>query len=142
MARSEHVAAIGLDAEPDCRLPEGVLEQVARPHEALRARESKLASTVSWDRLLFSAKEATFKAWFPLTGLLLEFEQIAVSLDVRQHGFSALVADVDGSSFADCRRRFRGRWRVDHGIILVAVVVERRRHLGAPGEDGLVTVTS
>ena len=34
------------------------------------ARESR----VCWDRLLFSAKEAVYKAWFPLAGRWLGFE--------------------------------------------------------------------
>lgn len=125
VAQSERLVAIGIDAEPNRRLPKGVLGQIARPHEILRARESRLAGEVAWDRLLFSAKEATFKAWFPVTGCLLGFEQIVVTLDVCQRAFSALVTDAGGSSFACRLRHFRGRWRIMHGIILVVVVVER-----------------
>ena len=35
---------------------------------------------VSWGRLLFSAKEAVIKAWYPLTGRLLDFTEIVITL--------------------------------------------------------------
>ena len=33
-----------------------------------------------WDRLLFSAKESVYKAWFPLTGRWLGFEDADVTI--------------------------------------------------------------
>ncbi len=35
----------------------------------------------SWDRLLFSAKESVYKAWFPLTGRWLGFEEAAITIN-------------------------------------------------------------
>ena len=34
-----------------------------------------------WGRLLFSAKEAVYKAWYPLTGRWLGFEEARLTID-------------------------------------------------------------
>jgi 4'-phosphopantetheinyl transferase EntD len=74
-------------------------------------------------RLLFSAKEAVYKTWFPLTGRWLGFEQVEVSLDVEHVTFRAklLVPGplVDGEPLTE----FAGRWTVEDGVICTAVVV-------------------
>ncbi|GAA2455327.1 4'-phosphopantetheinyl transferase [Streptomyces mauvecolor] len=63
VARRSSVQALGIDAEPHRPLREGVLGAVARPEE--RAALAGLGGTIAWDRLLFSAKEAAYKAWSP-----------------------------------------------------------------------------
>jgi len=91
VVRTTDLASVGIDAEPHRPLPEGVLDAVSLPAEA--ARLSRLAvrhPEVHWDRLLFSAKESVYKAWFPLTGLWLEFTEadieVCVDLDERLLG--------------------------------------------------------
>jgi 4'-phosphopantetheinyl transferase EntD len=67
VARSGDLTAMGLHAEPDVPLPGGVLELVSQPAERARLRDlSAAAPETSWDRLLFCAKEAVYKAWFGL----------------------------------------------------------------------------
>ena len=69
VARAQDLVTIGLDAEPNAPLPGGVLELISLPAERARLRELAAASPgTGWDRLLFCAKEAVYKAWFPLTG--------------------------------------------------------------------------
>ena len=80
-AYASDVAAIGMDAEPDDPLPRGVLDVISLSAE--RARLAALAGerpAVCWDRLLFSAKESVYKAWFPLTGRWLGFEDADVTI--------------------------------------------------------------
>ena len=63
------ISAIGIDAEPDAPLPDGVLDLVATAAERDRlAVTPRKPDIPHWDRLLFSAKEAVYKAWFPLVG--------------------------------------------------------------------------
>ncbi|MEU7495422.1 4'-phosphopantetheinyl transferase superfamily protein, partial [Streptomyces fradiae] len=67
VARDTDLRALGIDAEEHQPLPEGVLRLVASETE--RAHLAELARhqpDVHWDRLLFSAKESVYKAWFPL----------------------------------------------------------------------------
>src|SRR5215470_7219682 len=81
VARAADVAAIGIDAEPDAGLPAGLIETVATGAErAWIRRQAAAGPAVCWDRLLFSAKEAVGKLWYPLTGQWLGFHQAAVGL--------------------------------------------------------------
>lgn len=89
-AVSRAVASVGIDAEPHGPLPPGVLEQVASPgeREALN-RLAREDPAVHWDGVLFTAKEAVYKAWFPLTGRWLGFEDVVVVIDPAAGAFHA-----------------------------------------------------
>jgi 4'-phosphopantetheinyl transferase EntD len=120
VARCEDVRALGIDAEPDEPLPDGVFEQVAFGREpALADREAGACL----DRLLFSAKEAVYKAWFPLTGRWLGFDDVELAIDAGGGTFRAelLVPGpvVDGARLTE----FRGRWCAENGVVATAVVV-------------------
>jgi 4'-phosphopantetheinyl transferase EntD len=118
------VLAVGIDAEPHGPLPEGVLDTVGlaseeeQVHQLLGERPEG-----HWDRLLFSAKESVYKAWFPLTGAWLDFDQVHVRIDPAGGSFDAelLVPGpvVNGSPLGS----FEGRWGIAGGILVTAVVV-------------------
>lgn len=117
VARARDVIALGIDAEADAPLPAGVLATVAGDDE--RRALSAHRCGVCWDRVLFSAKESVFKAWFPLTGRGLGFEHADVRIDPAGATFSARLL-VDGPL-----RELRGRWGAGGGIVATAVVVMR-----------------
>jgi len=74
VARSVDLASIGIDAEENLPLCEGVLEVIASPQEQTEIRTLG-GSGLHWDRLLFSAKESVFKAWYGLAGQWLDFSE-------------------------------------------------------------------
>jgi 4'-phosphopantetheinyl transferase EntD len=118
------ISAIGIDAEPDAPLPEGVLDLVATPAERDRLAVTQLEpDSPNWDRLLFSAKEAVYKAWFPLTGEWLDHEEAEILFDPQDGSFAALLSPygliVDGRQV----RCLHGRWVRKRGILLTAVVL-------------------
>ena len=115
VARTQDVLALGIDAEPAAPLPAGVLATIASEDE--RRALAAHAGGVCWDRVLFSAKEAVFKAWFPLTGRVLGFEDAAVRIDPRNRTFAARLP-AGGPA-----REVGGRWTAAHGVIVTAVVV-------------------
>jgi 4'-phosphopantetheinyl transferase EntD len=124
VARLTDVAGIGLDAEPNAPLPGGVLERIAVAQE--RAWLPELAAAVpgvSWDRLLFCAKESVYKAWFPLTRRWLGFEQAAITVDPQAGAFTAELLEpaeaLDGRRLAG----FTGRWLARDGLVLTAITV-------------------
>jgi 4'-phosphopantetheinyl transferase EntD len=126
VACSRDVITIGLDAEPDERLPDGVLEAVSSFGE--RAKLSALAVSapgVSWDRMLFCVKETVYKAWFPLTRRWLNFDEACVDIDPAGQTFTArLLVDgpvVNGTSLTG----FDGRWLAANGLIVTAIVISR-----------------
>ncbi|MHA5046998.1 4'-phosphopantetheinyl transferase family protein [Streptomyces sp. SD15] len=81
LTRATDLASLGIDAETHEELPEDVIEQVALPTESDRLRGLAVRHpSVHWDRLLFSAKESVYKAWFPLTGQWLGFFEADIEL--------------------------------------------------------------
>ncbi|MDQ0790451.1 4'-phosphopantetheinyl transferase EntD [Streptomyces sp. B3I7] len=136
LVRATELASLGIDAEPHEALPEGVLGAVAAPGERERVRALSAAHpSVHWDRLLFSAKEAVYKAWYPLTGRWLDFQE--ADLEIRPPsdggttgGFRATLL-VPGPRVGDrVVRAFDGRWAVGQGLLATAVAVPHGR---APG---------
>ncbi|GHJ09194.1 4'-phosphopantetheinyl transferase [Micromonospora humidisoli] len=118
VARAADVRAIGIDAEPDAALPDGVLDAIALPEE--RAMVDRLATDAPgphWDRLLFSAKESLYKAWFPITGIFLGFDEARIVLHPTDRTFAARVL-VPGRG-----RDFDGRYLHDAGLTLTVVAV-------------------
>jgi 4'-phosphopantetheinyl transferase EntD len=126
VARRETLASIGIDAEPNAALPGDVQRLTVLPAE--RVNLTGLAAThpgIHWDRLLFSAKESVYKAWFPLTGRWLDFTECVITPDPELHTFTADLS-VPGPVVAGERiDRFTGRWRVgsDGRHVVTAVTV-------------------
>jgi 4'-phosphopantetheinyl transferase EntD len=124
VARADDFAALGIDAEPDAGLPDGVLERIALPEERAQIAALVLEKPdVSWDRLLFSIKESTYKAYFPLAERRLSFADASVSIDRRAGTFS--VRMLVRSPVLDDRRPngFSGRWLTRDGLVLSAIAV-------------------
>jgi 4'-phosphopantetheinyl transferase EntD len=134
VAHQAAVVTIGLDAEPHDTLPHGVLDMVslAQERDGL-ARLSAAVPGVHWDRILFCAKEAVYKAWFPLTHRWLGFEEANIDIDPASGTFSArLLVEgpmVNGATLTG----FDGRWLVSDGLIATAIVVTRSRPLPPGG---------
>ncbi|WP_234536940.1 4'-phosphopantetheinyl transferase family protein [Streptomyces shenzhenensis] len=121
-AHRSDVHTLGIDAEPHAPLPDGVLEYIALPQEASEVtRLARHTPAVHWDRLLFCAKEAVYKAWFPATQSWLGFEGAAISLapDGTLH---AHVLSPAPSQPVPAPREFAGRWLVRDGLVLACVV--------------------
>jgi len=132
LARAGRVRSVGLDVERHEPLADGVLEAVSLPEEAawVRAARTEMPS-VAWDALLFTAKEATYKAWFPLTHRWLGFADAHITLVpdgdddevVRGTLVSRILVDaqtVDGGPDAT---EFHGRWAVRGGHVASAIVL-------------------
>ncbi|WP_260640175.1 4'-phosphopantetheinyl transferase family protein [Streptomyces angustmyceticus] len=124
VARSAEVLALGVDAEPAKPLPDGVLEAVALPGERAALPQSLYgAPPLPWDRLLFSAKESVYKAWFPMTRRPLEFEDAWLTFDPDDGTFTARLL-VPGWRLGDSvLTGFQGRWAVRAGLVMTAVAV-------------------
>jgi 4'-phosphopantetheinyl transferase EntD len=127
VAWAREVATIGIDAEPNAALRDGILARVASAAERDRLAELPEADpAVSWDRLLFCAKEATYKAWFPLTGAWLGFEDAEVTIDPHAGTFRSRLL-VRGPAIGESELTgFDGRWLAEGGLVAAAIA------LGAP----------
>jgi len=124
VARAGEVKTIGLDAEPAQSLPDRVLGLVARPDERDRLRDlARAAPGISWDRLLFSAKESVYKAWFPLARRWLGFGDADITINAADGTFGARLL-VSAPEFSGVPMAgFTGRWVIAEGMILTAITV-------------------
>ncbi|MFF4545931.1 4'-phosphopantetheinyl transferase [Streptomyces sp. NPDC001435] len=129
LVRAADLASLGIDAEPDEPLPEDVVSFVFLPTERERLRGlAAERPDIHWDRILFSAKESVYKAWFPLTGRWLDFSEADIEIladpGERPHGGLRAELLVPGP-WVDGHRvqRFEGRWSVRRGVVTTAVVV-------------------
>ena len=121
VARAADVASVGIDAEPAEPLPPGILDSVASPEE--RRMLASLGPGVPFDRLLFCAKEAVYKAWYPLASAWLGFEDVRLAIDVPAAAFSAELL-VEGPLVGAARLTgFAGRWAVEGDVVAATVVV-------------------
>lgn len=155
VARSEDIAAVGVDAEPARPLPAGILDAVSLPEERARLpRPAGRDRYVPWDRLLFSAKESVYKVWFPLTGRSLEFEDASVTFHPEHGGAEAGGRDRAGGEtrtggtfsvrlLAPAWRLgdrtlsgLTGRFLVDDGVLLTCIAVPGDRR-GVPGRSAV-----
>ena len=125
VARSGELCGLGIDAEPHAAFPDEALDLVLRDEE----REQLLALAdasrdLHWDRILFCAKEAVYKAWFPLTRRWLDFADVSTTVHLDGTFRARLlvrrprVAGLDLGSFD-------GRWTVGRGLVVAATSVRQ-----------------
>ncbi|MGW8763893.1 4'-phosphopantetheinyl transferase family protein [Streptomyces sp. NPDC055815] len=124
LARVGPVASLGIDAEAHAPLPREVLPTVARPEER-RALErwAVEAPGICWDRLLFSAKESVYKAWFPLARRWLGFEDATVHFAPDDGTFTVALHETGPEIGGTALSSMSGRWLVRDGLVLTSVVV-------------------
>lgn len=125
VGRSAVVRSVGVDAEPHDVLPDGVLNAISLPAE--RHEIGALPAGLHWDRILFCAKEATYKAWFPLTSRWLGFEDAHIFFEVDETGatgsfVSRILIDPAARSGPPLSE-LAGRWSVADGLALTAIVL-------------------
>lgn len=127
VALARDVAAIGIDAEPNSALPKEVLGLVSHPQERLQVDE--LASScagVHWDRLLFCAKEAVFKAWYPATRRELDFQDAVITIDASRGLFTARLLMEELVLDGRAIRELPGRWLSENGLLATSITIPRR----------------
>ncbi|MEU3188842.1 4'-phosphopantetheinyl transferase superfamily protein [Streptomyces sp. NPDC006923] len=133
LARSADLLSLGIDAEPDLPLPGGVRETIALPAEQewlRRAGVRREPGPAHWDRLLFSAKEAVYKTWYPMMRTELDFGDAEITFGVD--ALPAPAASTTGTFHARLLRpargphgrdvtAFTGRWAAGRGLLVTAI---------------------
>jgi 4'-phosphopantetheinyl transferase EntD len=125
VARANQARSIGIDAEPHDVLPDGVLSAISLLAE--RNELSTMPPGAHWDRILFCAKEATYKAWFPVTKRWLGFEDAHIVFDVDATGhageFVSQILIDPAALHGPPLTSLRGRWSVRDELVLTAIVL-------------------
>lgn len=123
VARQSEVITIGIDAEVHEPLPPEVLEQVALSAERTWLKSAPMG--MCWDRLLFSAKESVYKAWYPLSGQWLDFEDVEVTCAPAAGTFEARLLVPSPAVAGQPMTGFKGRFVVREGLVLTAIALLR-----------------
>ncbi len=123
-ASRERFAALGLDAEVRSSVTPDLWPQILTPAELGRLHSHASAERPELATIVFSAKEAFYKAQFAVTGAWLDFADVEVCLlpdGPRQGGLSvSIVAPV---AFRSLPERASGRYRTDGNVVLAGIAI-------------------
>jgi 4'-phosphopantetheinyl transferase EntD len=142
-ARAADILTLGIDAEPHGALPVGVLDVIVATAAERTGLDdlTRRHPEVRWDRLLFSAKETVYKAWYPFHRRMLGFKdaELLFSRDPAEPGGDPgdPGAGISGRGTYTARLLipgpllaegagpdvFTGRWIVRDGYLAAAIVV-------------------
>lgn len=145
VGRAREWRSLGIDAEPCAALPEEVVALISSAAERRALPTSRAGGRrgdpvdggsaghsgdhhgarpcdIPWETILFSAKEAVYKAWYPLAGRFLDYPDVHLVVEADGSFAARLLVpgEVVGGALLD---RFAGRWMVEDGLVLTAVTV-------------------
>jgi 4'-phosphopantetheinyl transferase EntD len=121
VARSGDIVAIGLDAETDEPLSPRMGQRVCTEAERLHLARLPRRPAGTWEKLVFSAKESFYKAWYTIARSGLGFRDVEVHVDPGAGGFSARVLRDDKPG----PRGGHGRFAFAPPHVVTAVVLLR-----------------
>ncbi|MFD3869490.1 4'-phosphopantetheinyl transferase [Streptomyces sp. NPDC058623] len=125
VARRADVHALGIDVEQAVELRHGLLERICVNQyevEAIRTLTARHEG-IPFGKVLFSAKEAVFKTWAPLTGMRLEFRQAEITLRVTGSdtgSFRVRFPAMESMANAYQTNEIRGKWIIRKGVVATA----------------------
>jgi 4'-phosphopantetheinyl transferase EntD len=117
IARRSDFAGLGLDLEPDADVDRDIARVVCRDAEHEWVRAEGTAEYGRRCRIVFSVKEAVYKAFYPRTRVFWSFQDVGVEIDLEAGTFEAELPES-----AD-RDRAEGRILQRDGFILSGVAV-------------------
>lgn len=126
VARRDSVVALGLDAELDTPLRDRVGERVCTASERAHVTGLPILEPARWEKLVFSAKESFYKAYFGLTQTFLGFQDVELCIDVDAGRFEARLLREDKPG----PRRASGRFALAPPHVITAVTLLRDQLTG------------
>ena len=124
VAWQSHFAGIGLDVETAAQLSPKVTARVCTAAELDWISSHPAPKGACWGTVIFSAKEAVYKAIFPLTRRWLGFSDVEIHLEPDHRRFvSRFVGESAGrlSSIGE----LSGTFAIRDGLVLAAVTLRR-----------------
>jgi len=118
-APSGTVRSLGIDVEQQRAVTDELQDLLFRPEErsrlALMPQDERRAAAT----LMFSAKEAFYKAQFPIGRAFVDYREVA---ETSENGF-AVTTCVDIDRLARSGTRFDGRWFAADGHVVTAIAL-------------------
>jgi 4'-phosphopantetheinyl transferase EntD len=126
VARRATHAGVGVDVEPDAALEAPIWKKICTPGELDRLLgAAPAAERGRVARLVFSAKEATYKSVYPLLGKVFGFQDVELRIDFAQRRFTPRIdAAIAAQLPAGCAPA--GRFAQRGGFVFAAVTVPAR----------------
>ncbi len=118
LERSPPLRSLGVDAEVVGQLDGSMIALIATAAERRWLQSLRGARVDDFASLLFSAKEAYYKCQYPISGTVLDFQDVEIEVDQGNQRFEARVRKVD---FPESVARVEGRFAFDRGMILCGV---------------------
>jgi len=132
VADAKTVAGIGIDVERAGPLPDNVVARILAPAEREAIARLPLPLRTIADRLVFSAKEAAYKALYPRTKEFLDFSDLHVELDRSGDPAGEFVV-TPTRPMGLLPAPVRGRYRVEGVLLATAVVLLSWSHAATEG---------
>ncbi len=123
VARAAHVEGLGFDAEPALPLDDDLAAMICTATELAWADDAFQSPSANWPRVLFSAKESVHKCISPLSGVMLDYQDVTLALCPSRGTFSVRpvkIATERWSSF----HRVSGRFLVTDSLIMTSAFIE------------------
>jgi 4'-phosphopantetheinyl transferase EntD len=117
-ARVGGIRGLGIDAEVNARLPDGVVDLVFTPRERRSLAE---APGLSLPALVFSAKESVYKAWFPIAGCWLGYQDAEIDFDIAASRFNVRLLPSAPLDDLPARLAFAGRFAASEAHVFTVV---------------------
>jgi 4'-phosphopantetheinyl transferase EntD len=121
-ARRGRIRALGIDAELNAPLPDGVAELVCTEAELEWTTNAARRGT-HWQALIFSAKECVYKTWQPLTGQWLGYLDAELRIDPAESSFEARLLVPAHPALGKDFSTFHGRFAMTSSHVLTAVAL-------------------
>ncbi|MBO0684972.1 MAG: 4'-phosphopantetheinyl transferase superfamily protein [Candidatus Dormibacteraeota bacterium] len=123
VAAQPDVGGIGIDAEVETEIAEGVREAVCTPEERRWIADQR---GHDWTVLFFSAKESIYKLWYPAMGSWLDYQDAELVLDLRNRRFQAQIRrPIDSGRFPS---NLTGQFALQPGRVLTAITLSCSPH--------------
>ncbi|MDO4908881.1 MAG: 4'-phosphopantetheinyl transferase superfamily protein [Corynebacterium sp.] len=113
------IRSMGIDCEVSEPLPEGVLPSIARDAELPEIEKLRGWGINAPEKVLFCAKEATYKSWFPITHRWLGFEHAEIHFSPDGTFRSHLLIRPTPVPFIE------GRWAEQGGYVLASTFITK-----------------
>jgi 4'-phosphopantetheinyl transferase EntD len=123
VAWERDLRSLGIDAEVNRPLPEGVARRVCTDAERMWLAGLGPADGIDWPMLVFSAKESVYKAWYPLTRRWLGFLDAEITVDRSRRSFRARLLVPPPESLGPAFEAFEGRFATTREHVFTAVTV-------------------
>ncbi|WP_343582941.1 4'-phosphopantetheinyl transferase superfamily protein [Pseudomonas sp.] len=129
-ADAHYYAGVGVDAEPIALHPElwGMVEQVMTSHERACLESMSKAQALRFFYLSFSAKEAFYKAVYPLCHTDMEFSEAELAAWDLQGRFQLRLTSARIAPHFIQGQLFEGYWTERDNTMLTLLAIGRNTH--------------